>query len=60
MAKANGVTVFTIAFEAPASARQEMMKCASSLGHFYDVDGLEIEATFQQIANAISQLKLVL
>ena len=60
MAKANGVTVFTIAFEAPAAARQEMKNCASSLGHFYDVNGLEIEAAFQQIANTINKLKLVM
>jgi hypothetical protein len=60
MAKANGVTVFTIAFEAPAAAKVEMKQCASTLGHFYDVDGLEIEAAFQQIANTISKLKLVM
>jgi hypothetical protein len=60
MAKARGVTVFTIAFEAPEGAKTEMKRCASSLGHFYDVEGLEIESAFRQIANAISNLKLVL
>ncbi len=60
MAKQNGVTVFTIAFEAPAAAKLEMQNCASPLGHFYDVEGLEIEAAFQQIANTISKLKLVM
>jgi len=60
MAKNNGVTVYTIAFEAPAAARQEMMNCATSAGHFYDVQGLEIDAAFQQIGDNISKLKLVM
>ena len=60
MAKANGVTVFTIAFEAPVAAKVEMQNCASTPSHFYDVNGLEIEAAFQQIANTVSMLKLVM
>jgi Flp pilus assembly protein TadG len=60
MAKNNGVTIYTIAFEAPAAARQEMMNCATSLGHFYDVEGLEIDSAFEQIGDNISKLKLVM
>jgi hypothetical protein len=60
MARNNGVTVFTIAFEAPTAARQEMKNCASSAGNFYDVQGLEIDAAFKQISSTISRLKLVM
>jgi len=59
MAKARGVTVSTIAFDAPAAAREEMRNCASSAGHFYDVQGLEIDSAFKLIASTISKLKLV-
>jgi len=59
LARNNGVTVFTIAFEAPASAQTEMQNCASSLGHYYDVQGLQISVVFQQIAATIQKLKLV-
>ena len=59
LAKENGVTVFTIAFEAPRAAREEMQNCASSAGHFFDVDGLEIGEAFNAIASTISRLKLV-
>lgn len=59
MAKDNGVTVFTISFEAPADAQEEMLKCASSAGHYYDVEGIEIDTAFQLIASTIGKLKLV-
>jgi hypothetical protein len=58
-AKANGVTVFTIAFEVPAQYEYEMRDCASSPAHFYSVEGLEIADAFNSIAATISKLKLV-
>ncbi len=57
-AKEHGVTIFTIAFEAPAGASDEMRACASSESHFYEVSGLEIEDAFASIASAVSALKL--
>jgi len=59
MAHELGVTVFTIAFEAPGPAVVEMKRCASSLSHFYDVHGAGIDAAFRQIASTINKLKLV-
>ncbi len=59
MAKANGVTVFTIAFEAPEEAQEEMRNCASSAGHFFDAQGTGIATAFEQIASTINNLKLV-
>ncbi len=58
-AKASGVTIFTIAFEAPADAALEMRNCASSASHSYDVRGDGIEDAFQSIDSSITNLKLI-
>jgi hypothetical protein len=58
-AKANGIVVFTISFNANATARQEMQRCASSMAHFYDVRGADLDDAFQSIAGAIQTLRLV-
>jgi len=57
-AKANGVVVFTIAFEAPSGAKTEMRNCASTINHYFDVNQLEIGAAFSSIARTINQLRL--
>ena len=61
-AKSSGVTVFTIGFDISntSPAFNEMQSCASTVGHFYAVDGLELDAAFSQIAGIISRLKLVM
>ena len=60
MAKANGVTVFTIAFEAPANAIAEMKTCATSEEeHFFNVSGEGISTAFNSIATKILTLKLI-
>jgi Flp pilus assembly protein TadG len=58
LAKARQITVFTIAFEAPSTAKTEMRTCATSVGHFYDVSGLQIQSAFRSIANQIANLRL--
>lgn len=58
-AKRLGVTVFTIAFEAPEAAKPEMQTCASSQDHYFEVTGLEISDAFREIATTIQKLKLV-
>ena len=58
LAKANGVIVFTIAFEAPSAAKTEMRNCASTINHYFDVNQLEIGAAFSSIARTINQLRL--
>ncbi len=62
LAKQAGVIVFTIGFDISvgSDAYSEMRNCASSPSHFYDVDGLDLDAAFQQIATNITKLKLVL
>jgi Flp pilus assembly protein TadG len=58
LAKANGVTVYTIAFEAPSAAQQQMANCASSPAHYFNVQDLEIADAFNAIARQINQLRL--
>ena len=57
-AKAQGIVVFAIGFEAPPRGIDAMRDCASSPAHFFDVEGLELQETFAAIANTISQLRL--
>jgi glycosyltransferase A (GT-A) superfamily protein (DUF2064 family) len=57
-AKAEGVVVFTIGFEAPSSGQAVLKNCASSVSHYYDVNGIEISQAFAEIASSIRQLRL--
>lgn len=57
-AKAQRVVVYTIGFEAPSGGVSVLKECASSPGHFFDVDGLEITNAFRSIAQQITQLRL--
>ncbi|MGD9295052.1 MAG: hypothetical protein PVI41_09245, partial [Roseobacter sp.] len=57
-AKAQGIKVYTIAFEAPANAVTEMKNCATSPNYFYNVEGVEISSAFKAIARQINELRL--
>lgn len=57
-AKAQGIVVFAIGFEAPQRGLDAMRNCASSPAHFFDVQGADLEDTFANIANTITQLRL--
>jgi Flp pilus assembly protein TadG len=57
-AKAQQIIVFTIGFEAPSSGQAVLADCASSPGHYFDVDGLEINEAFSAIASSIRKLRL--
>ena len=57
-AKANGVVVYTIGFEAPAIGLTQLKACATSQAHFFDATTLTIGTAFKAIANNISQLRL--
>lgn len=57
-AKAQGIIVYTIGFEAPSNGRAVLRDCASTDAHFYDVAGLEIKEAFKSIATSIRQLRL--
>jgi hypothetical protein len=58
-ARDNDVIVFTIAFNTNSSAQEEMQNCASSLSHYYNVRGSDLDSAFQSIAGAINQLRLI-
>ena len=58
-AKDAGVIVYTIGFEAPESGKRLLQDCASSDGHYFDVDGLEIEDAFSSISASIRKLRLI-
>lgn len=57
-AKAQDIIVFTIGFEAPSNGQAVLKDCASSVSHYFDVNGLEIQDAFSAIASSIAQLKL--
>ena len=59
-AKENGVRVFTIGFDIDTwdDAYNEMRGCASVPGDFFDVDGLDLYAAFEQILQNIAKLQL--
>jgi len=58
-AKAKGIVVFAIGFEAPQGGQDAMLNCASSPSHYFDVDGVEITETFHAIARQINSLRLI-
>ncbi len=58
-AHANGILIFSIAFQAPSRGQAVMRDCASSDAHYYDVEGLDISDAFSSIARSINQLRLV-
>lgn len=57
-ARARGITVFSVAFEAPSTGQSLLKYCATTSGHYFDVRGLEIRTAFRSIASHISQLRL--
>lgn len=59
-AKAAGITIFTIGFdiEAASDAYTDLSTCATSISHFYDVDGYDLNTAFTAIAATIQKLKL--
>ncbi|MBV1926248.1 MAG: hypothetical protein KUG62_03765 [Rhodobacteraceae bacterium] len=57
-AKGESILIYTIAFEAPEAGEVVLQDCASSDGHFFSVDGLEIADAFNSIASSIRKLRL--
>ena len=58
-AAANGVQVYTIAFQLSGSTHRRLMEdCASKSENFYSVESLDISAAFSAIAADINQLRL--
>jgi len=57
-AKAQDITVFTIGFEVSNHGADVMRSCASTVSHFFRVEGTEISQAFNAIARQINQLRL--
>ncbi len=57
-AKDQGVTIFTIGFEAPATGTQLLKSCASTVSNYYPTSGQGITAAFASIASSINKLRL--
>lgn len=58
-AKAKDVIIFTIGFEVDDGDAVYMEDCASSESHFFRVAGTNLTTAFLEIANKISELRLV-
>ncbi|MEY4306599.1 MAG: hypothetical protein RIT52_2774 [Pseudomonadota bacterium] len=58
LAEQNGVTVYGIAFEAPAGGQSQISQCATSPAHYFNASGLQIRTAFRAIASNISHLRL--
>ncbi len=58
-AKAQGITIFSVALDTNDAAAGRLQSCASSPAHFYRVTGAEINFAFQAIASQINMLRLV-
>lgn len=59
-AKAQGVLIYGIAFEAPDEGATAIRNCANSpeSTYYFDAHGLEIRTAFRMIASNLSQLRL--
>lgn len=59
-AKAQGVYVYTIAFETDSDGRDEMRNCSSGPGYYFEVEGRDaIIGAFDAIAYHINKLRLM-
>lgn len=56
--KANGVIIYTIAFETNDRGRNEMRTCATSPSHYFTAVGLDLDSAFSAIATSIQALRL--
>lgn len=57
-AREKGITIFTIAFEAPSAGKVALQDCASSISHYYEATGAGLGDVFSSIASQINHLRL--
>jgi len=58
-AKGNGIKIFTIAFKVNETIAKNIAKCASNSSYAYTIDGLDMNAAFQNIATTMQKLRIV-
>ncbi len=57
--KAQGITIYSVAFQAPTGGKAVMEYCASSSSNFYDAtDKVALKAAFKNIAKALLRLRV--
>jgi hypothetical protein len=58
--KREGVVVYSIGFEVPTggTAERELIKCATTDGHYYRASGTSISSAFSSIAANVKTLRL--
>jgi hypothetical protein len=54
-----GIVIYTVGFEVSDRSAGVLQDCASSPGHFFRVEGLEISNAFTAIARQVRQVRLV-
>ncbi len=57
-ARDKNVQVFAIAFEAPENGAQVMSECATTINHFFNTNGDDLNAVFEAIAEQVTDLRL--
>lgn len=57
-AREKNVQVFAIAFEAPDDGAQVMSECATTLNHFFNTNGDDLNSVFEAIAEQVTSLRL--
>jgi hypothetical protein len=57
-AKAAGMVIYAVAFEAPTGGKELMAYCASTPAHYFEVTGTQVILAFEAIGRNINQLKL--
>lgn len=57
-AKANGIQVFAVAFEAGSNGETVMADCATSVNHYFNTNGDDLSAVFEAIAEQVTDLRL--
>lgn len=57
-AKAQGIAIYTIGFDAPTGGQSLLLDCASKPANYYLTSGSNITTVFASIANSINKLRL--
>lgn len=57
-AKAKGIAIYTIGFDAPTGGQSLLLACASKPANYYLTSGSNITTVFSSIANSINKLRL--
>ncbi|RIX97561.1 pilus assembly protein [Aureimonas flava] len=56
--KAEGITIFTIAFKVSTAIAADIAECASKPAYAYKVDGLDMTEAFQSIATSMQKIRI--